>query len=206
MLRWGTTTPTTKSNQNQSHEAAAAAAAAAARSAPLCVCVPLESKRSPHPSEGAGVDGKFPTHFHGGMGWGRPPPTLTISSSHSDLNGTPRPAPRPRREMIPATANNTVGHASGHGGADPAELDARGARFQKPHHSPRSFPSGRDLTATAGVASRTLITGFGSHAMRPTANRHKTPQLHPPPKPRRGTDHKLVETRDAGVSNPQKEI
>lgn len=139
----------------------------------------------PPPSEGRGVDGKTfeqedprggPAAACDGDG-----ATPTRSSSHSDPNVTPRPAPRPRREMIPATANNTVGHASGRGGADPAELDARGEHFSPPR-SPRRKLGGR-LDNTAGIASRTLVTGFG-HALRPTANRHKT---HPTASPAEAT-------------------
>lgn len=132
-----------RANQSQPTHREQAAAVAAARRGPLCAPTAPSNRgrRGWRPLSRVG----FPSYTWG-TGGGEPPPIPRIIPSHSDLNVTPRPAPRPRRA-------SSRRHASGHGGADPAELGARGEHFSPPR-SPRRKLGGR-LDNAAAVASRT---------------------------------------------------
>ena len=125
--------------------------------------------------------------------------------SHSDPNVTPRPAPRPRRAH---------GHHRGHarwrsrwgrpGGARrsrrtllPAPLSPKGARGAARQHRGRRLPHPNKWT-----------TGSG-HALRPTANPHKTTPIRIPHRSHHGEGLTLKvtlntnPTRDTtGVGNP----
>lgn len=129
------TTESPHTHQNRTTSGTAAAAAAA---------------RSPRPPPALGragaVDGKkiynYPTRRRRrpvGGGARVPPPTESSSSpSHSDLNVNPsaRTAPASRNVMPVGLMPVGATHAGGRGGADPAELHARGEHFSPPPPSP----------------------------------------------------------------------